>query len=289
VSTTTVHVDVPQTWQAYLRALAARKPASLPPGGEVPVLEARDVRRASDPRRLGAYRELCGFPPDGALPLTWPHVLAAPLQLAVLSSPAFPVRLLGLVHLRNVIRRRVSIPEDARLDLRCGVAAHRATPRGDEIDLVTEASLDGAVVWEETTTILARAAEKRDVRPAGPRATPALFSPGAAESTWRLGADLGRRYAAVSGDWNPIHLTAATARLFGFRSAIVHGMWSLARTAAQLEADGGPIVELTCAFKLPVLLPATVTLHRWSAEGAVEFALTDAGGTRPHAMGRAVR
>ena len=49
--------------------------------------------------------------------------------------------------------------------------------------------------------------------------------------------DIGRRYAGVSGDPNPIHMYAVTARLFGFKSAIAHGMWSYARVLAALGAQ----------------------------------------------------
>ena len=54
--------------------------------------------------------------------------------------------------------------------------------------------------------------------------------PGGVE--WRLPGDLGRRYAAVSGDRNPIHLYALTAKAFGFPRQIAHGMWSKARCLA---------------------------------------------------------
>ena len=52
---------------------------------------------------------------------------------------------------------------------------------------------------------------------------------------WRLPGDLGRRYAAVSGDRNPIHLYPLTAKALGFPRQIAHGMWSLARCVAALE------------------------------------------------------
>ncbi|GEC04786.1 hypothetical protein SSP24_24410 [Streptomyces spinoverrucosus] len=73
---------------------------------------------------------------------------------------------------------------------------------------------------------------------------------------WRLGADIGRRYAAVSGDRNPIHLHPLTARLFGFPRPIAHGMWTVARC---LAAHGTPEAVLVRAeFRAPVPLPGTV-------------------------------
>ena len=40
---------------------------------------------------------------------------------------------------------------------------------------------------------------------------------------------MARSYARLSGDYNPIHLFTWTARLFGFKQPIIHGMWTKAR------------------------------------------------------------
>jgi acyl dehydratase len=77
---------------------------------------------------------------------------------------------------------------------------------------------------------------------------------------WRLRGDLGRRYAAVSGDVNPIHLHPLTAKAMGFPTAIAHGMWTYARTLAALgPAAGGPSTSRVW-FRKPVLLPGSVAL-----------------------------
>ncbi len=73
-------------------------------------------------------------------------------------------------------------------------------------------------------------------------------------------ADTGRRYAAVSGDRNPIHLHALTARPFGFRTAIVHGMWVKARTLASLEGRLPDAYTVVVAFKRPVPLPSRIAI-----------------------------
>ncbi|MEV4339612.1 MaoC/PaaZ C-terminal domain-containing protein [Streptomyces sp. NPDC049590] len=90
---------------------------------------------------------------------------------------------------------------------------------------------------------------------------------------WRLGADVGRRYGAVSGDRNPIHLYPLTARLFGFPRPVAHGMWTLARC---LAAHGGPAATVVRArFRAPVPLPGTVT---YGADGGGRFELRGADG-----------
>ncbi|MFI9569196.1 MaoC family dehydratase [Streptomyces rishiriensis] len=98
---------------------------------------------------------------------------------------------------------------------------------------------------------------------------------------WRLAADVGRRYGAASGDRNPIHLHALTARLFGFPRAIAHGMWTVARCLAAHGAP--PAVRVRAEFRAPVLLPGTVA---FAADGS-RFELRGTGEAgRVHASGR---
>ena len=79
---------------------------------------------------------------------------------------------------------------------------------------------------------------------------------------WRLPGDLGRRYASVSGDRNPIHMHPLTAKLFGFPRAIAHGMWTKARCLAALEPSLPDAYEVTVEFRKPLLLPGRATLER---------------------------
>jgi acyl dehydratase len=272
----------PAVWPSLARAVLARRPRLLAPGQTCPALEARLAAQAPAPGHLDAFREVCGFEPDGKLPITFPHALAGPLHLALLTGPGFPVKLLGLIHLRHRIEALRSIGDREPLELRCRIDGHRDTERGQEFELVTEAHAGGQLAWTELQVLLARRPGSRPPRPAPRPATPA----GARAETWVLPADLGRRYARVSGDYNPIHLSGASARLFGFRRAIAHGMWSLARVAAELQprvAGGAAVLE--ASFKLPVLLPGRVGFREWPLPRGVGFALLDADGERPHATG----
>ncbi len=280
---------LPSIWMAYPKALLARRPSLVPEGRVVPAIEASIEGLEVDTRHLKEYRRVCGFVADERLPLTYPHVLAMPLHMAMLTSNAFPVKLLGLVHVRNVIRSRARIAQDEVVDLRCRLSGHRETDRGQEFDLITECSVADEPVWTETSTFLARRRKPRDgesAPAAQPRPT-AEERPGAVKTaSWHADANIGRRYAAVSGDINPIHIADLTAKLFGFDQAIAHGMWSLARTVAELDAGGAAdAVEIDASFKLPILLPAWVNLHSWETPTGRGFALKDAQGEKPHVTG----
>lgn len=279
---------LPSLWLAYPKALLARRPMLVPEGRDVPRIEARIDRLAVNAGHLRDYRRVCGFPDDGRLPLTYPHVLAMPLHMAMLTSDAFPVRLLGLVHVRNETRSHRRIAEDDALDVTCTLSGHRETDRGQEFDLETECRGEGRAIWSETSTFLARRRVPRipdASRAEGKAAAPEASGP-VRTTSWHADAGIGRRYAAVSGDINPIHLTDLSAKLFGFDAAIAHGMWSLARTVAELDGERAiDAVWIAVAFKLPIHLPAWVNLQSWETPQGRGFSLKDAQGDKPHMTG----
>ncbi|ELS55388.1 MaoC family dehydratase [Streptomyces viridochromogenes] len=227
-----------------------------------------------DLTRLAAYERVCGFPTgDDSLPVTYPHVLGFPLAMRLMSGRDFPLPLLGLVHTSIEITRYTTLTATGEYELTVYVdelAPHR---RGTEAGVVTSLRSGEQVVWESRSTYLAR--HRTDGRTAA--APEPEHEPLPAVADWRLGADVGRRYGAASGDRNPIHLHPLTARLFGFPRAIAHGMWTVARC---LAAHGTPEAVLVRArFRAPVLLPGTVT---YAAEGG-RFELR--GGDRVHLAG----
>ncbi|MEU9735689.1 MaoC/PaaZ C-terminal domain-containing protein [Streptomyces sp. NPDC048002] len=234
-----------------------------------------------DLARLAAYERMCGFPTgQDALPVTYPHVLGFPLAMRLMSGRDFPLPLLGLVHTSIGITRWRPIPATGSFDLSVRVAGLAPHRRGTEASVVTEARADSEVVWESTSTYLAR---HRTAAPGAVAAAPdepePLPEPLPAVAEWRLGGDLGRRYAAVSGDRNPIHLHPFTARLFGFPRAIAHGMWTVARC---LAAHGVPdAARVRAEFRAPLPLPGTVT---YAALGE-RFELRGPDGGRAHVRG----
>jgi acyl dehydratase len=228
-----------------------------------------------DLARLAAYERVCGFATGAdALPVTYPHVLGFPLAMRLMTARTFPLPLLGLVHTSIEITRHHDLAATGEYELAVYVEALTPHRRGTEAVVVTEVSAGDRVVWESRSTYLAR---HRTAETPGPERDTQPREPAPAIATWRLGKDVGRRYAVVSGDRNPIHLHPLTARLFGFPRAIAHGMWTVARCLAEHPADGP--VHVRAEFKAPVLLPSTVT---YAAKGPA-FELR--GGQRLHLTG----
>ncbi|HEN8799292.1 acyl dehydratase [Pseudomonas sp. CM25] len=262
----------------YLRAASKRKIS----GEQLPQDGLRCFIRVQ-PDNLGAYRRLCHFPDNGRLPGTYPHIMAFTLQLQLMTGQGFPFPLLGLVHLHN--RIEVLRPLGGVEGLRFAVYANNLQPhaKGGTFDLVTEAEDSIGLLWRETSRMLVRGLKLE-----GATAEPAEGEPASLpEATrWYADSDIGRRYAKVCGDYNPIHLSAASARLFGFPTAIAHGMWSKAMALAALNGHlphSGYAFEVD--FRKPVRLPSEVVLSATEAGPSGQLRLDGHGGVL-HMVGR---
>lgn len=281
--TTIENSSLPATLPAYLKAL--RSGGKLSDGETIPRIEASATGIDTDPGRLRKYREVCGFSDSDRLPATFPHILAFPLHMQMLTSKAFPLRLLGLVHVRNSITQHRPIKVNERLDVKTWVDGHRDVHNGIEFDMLTEVHDEqGELVWDEVSTNLSRGKGKGK-KPKRNKQDETLEL--GRYASFRAESNIGRRYASVSGDVNPIHMTALSAKLFGFPRAIAHGMWSLARCAAELEEEYlRNAFDLTVAFRQPVLLPGEVVM-KYSEEDSnrVVYKLNKADGSKTHLQG----
>lgn len=328
----------PRLLPLYARAAAPLIPGAslLPfvPGGahSIPEIELLLDEVRVDAGKLAAYAKVCGFALRKHLPITYPHVLAFPLHMAVMADGRFPFGAVGLVHIENRIVQRRPIEIGERLSIRVSPTALSAHPRGAAFTLATEVRADDEVVWEGFSTMLRRgggvsaagAVGEDAVRVGGSASSepagrePAGGEPVGGESvggesvggqqagpgerevadrqgekeapdagprpsaSWRLRGDLGRRYAAVSGDRNPIHMHPLSAKLLGFPGAIAHGMWSKARCLAALESCLPEACEAAVQFRKPIVLPAQV---HFASNAEISFSLTDARKGIPHLHG----
>jgi acyl dehydratase len=285
----------------YLRALTPKRALrGVPAPGDWSAPSVACAEVPVDPEHLRRYRQLCGFPDSQWLPPTYPHLTAFPMGMELLTRRDFPYPLLGLVHLRNEITQLRPIGQTESLDYHVWVDQPYEHEKGTAFDVRAEvADHVGNLVWRSSSTYLRRSASRKrgssaDAAPA-PSAAPSPTPPPTSEPspTWQLPPDLGRRYAALSGDRNPIHLYPWTARLFGFRRQIAHGMWTAARclaalgTSAGTDTPTGTVTTFSVDFRAPVLLPSAVTLETATgAYGATEFTLVSAGSGRAHLTGR---
>lgn len=237
-----------------------------------------------DAERIAQYAAVCGFSPAHGVPMTYPHLLGFPLQLMLMTERAFPYPVIGLVHLCNTIRQRqrLQVGERVRVEVRPRrLFQHQ---RGQAFAIETTIVKAGTVVWESLSTYLRVGVQSPQGAPLIALAPAADLSP---DGHWDVPADIGRRYASVSGDWNPIHVSNIGAKLFGFAHPIAHGMWTKARAlAALLPAAPLGEGEVTAEFKTPLSLPGAATL--WQADAATPgraFEVRNTAGDKPYLRG----
>lgn len=285
----------PSSLPLYLKAAlplvpgVSRLPGIKKSGSTLPqlVLTRHDV--PVDRSHLAAYAEVCGFGIKETLPLTYPHMLAFPLHMMLITAGDFPFPAIGLVHIANSITAHRQVTASERLQVTARAQHLRAHSKGRAFDIETQVHSSGHLVWTETSTFLHRGRSSEGT--VDSTRTFEDVAPSVAE--WRLAGDLGRRYAAVSGDRNPIHLYGITAKAFGFPRQIAHGMWSEARCLAALEGRLPDAVTVDVVFKKPVLLPGKVAfgskvISTESGTGHQDYAfsLTDPRNGAPHLLGR---
>jgi acyl dehydratase len=247
-----------------LRLVRIRRPDELPDR-----VLTREL--SVDREHLAAYDRVCGFRLRDELPATYPHVLAFPLAMELLTGP-FPFSPLGLVHVGNRIEQLRPLRADETLELRLWAENLRPHDRGRQFDVVAEASAGGEVVWRDRSVYLHR---EHGGGSKGDRSEPPTPN-----AVWRLPSDIGRRYAAVSGDNNPIHTHRLLAKALGQPGTIAHGMWTKARSLAALEGTLPGAFTVDVRFKLPLRIPGKATFS--TSNGG--FAVHDARG-RPHLEG----
>ncbi|WP_324275476.1 MaoC family dehydratase [Blastococcus brunescens] len=276
----TVLDDAPNLGRLYAKAALTARGR----GGDLPGTHLARKGVAVDADHLAGYARVCRLPLNDVLPVTYPHMLTFPLQMALMTDRSFPLATPGLVHVRNRIEVLRAVRSDEPLDLEVWAehfAGHRS---GAVVDLRATVTAGAEEVWRSTSSYLARGAKA----PEGAPEAEVAVSVGDLErvaATWRIPDDAGRRYATVSGDVNPIHLSGLTAKAFGFKRAIAHGMWVKARVLGALAGRLPDAVAVDVQFTKPLFLPSTVALATEQQDDGWDVAVRNATSGTEHLVG----
>ena len=260
-------------------AKAAIKSGSYKVGDSLPAISAEWQNMTIDAQHLAQYNRICGFA-EHKMPATYLWTRAFPLIMRILVSKQFPLPAMGQVHLSNQISVHKTFDISKKITITAAVAHSKLSSKGLEWTMQLTADVEGLSVWSSQSTFLHRC--KTGIE----RNSKTIENAEGESQQWTLAKDLGRRYAAVSGDYNPIHLGALSAKLFGFKQAIAHGMWSKARCLAALDAvipESG--YQVNVSFLKPVYLPSMVNFYTHPEEGRHNFCLYDSSGEHRHLQG----
>lgn len=258
----------------------ALKNATYNAGDPLPALSVEVRDQKIDVSHLKSYNELCGFRGGDLVPPTYMHLLTFPLVLKLATAPEFPLKAVGQIHLRNQFVLHRVIATDGTLLLRAQTGNSWLTSSGLEWEMKLSAWADGELLWSGVSTYLNRCTT--GIR----HQRPERHTPVGEAQFWEIPSYIGRRYAWVSRDYNPIHVAGITARMFGFRHAIAHGLWCKARCLAALREripDSGYSVDVR--FFRPVFLPSEVAFHQKVEPEELHFSLFSRSGKHAHLAG----
>ncbi|MGB8405394.1 MAG: MaoC/PaaZ C-terminal domain-containing protein [Mycobacterium sp.] len=212
-----------------------------------------------DPTNVAEYAAVTGLRFGDTVPLTYPFALTFPTMMSLVTGFDFPFAAMGSVHTENHITQYRPIKVTDVLDVAVHAENLREHRKGLLVDLITDIKVGNDLVWSQVTTFLH---QQRTSLSGGPKPEPGkqpkLPPPNAVLSI--TGGQI-RHYADVGGDHNPIHTSSIGAKLFGFPTAIAHGMFSAAAVLANIEGQLPNAVKYSVKFGKPVLLPAKVGLY----------------------------
>lgn len=257
------------------------------PGGSASALPERTIAIDGyrvDPDNLAGYAKVCGLRLSDALPLTYGFVLTFPSVMKLMTARDFPLPAVGMVHVANRIEQLREVSVSDPLDIRVhaeGMEPHR---KGTQVRLVSEISVGREVVWRQTSTFLKVGGGSGDGSAGGRDAKQSdePGDPGVPTTTLRADQSVISKYAAVSGDRNPIHVSKLGAKAFGFPRTIAHGMWSAAAALGALEGRVPAHAVYDVRFGKPIVLPATVNEYVGEIDGGHEVALRHRTKQHPH-------
>jgi len=294
-ASTSRHIKVPTTrlpsvLPTYLRIILGSK-KGVDSASQLPNITTSWHDACFDRQHIEKFREVCVLPvpeDDMEIPMLYPHAFLGPLHLKLMTHDAFPLPILGSVHLRNHITQHFPLRADKPFDVQLVLKGGRRRPQGWEIDLSTLIRVDGKCAWESLTTILVRVRTKEssEVDAESPLAKAVGRIVGAAQraGSFPIPSHVGRSYGWLTKDLNPIHTSPLAAKLFGFERDLAHGMWGVARALPLLShgIDMNTPVRLDCAFKGPMYMGSGVSVVRSGSA----FEMYSGDNPKPSVIGR---
>jgi hypothetical protein len=286
MSTILTYDSIPGMLPVYLNILFSRK-KGFRPGDTFPDIKAVINNISINQEKLKAYREICELVDDGNLPILYPHVFTAPMHMALLSHKDFPIPLLGMLHYRNHLIQHRPIKSDEVLNVEVGLTEHRIVKQGFEFDYTIRVESKGELVWNSITTYLKQGKFGKDfsVPARSNLIEPATDAKKISDS--RIPGNIGKRYAKICSDYNPIHISKLSAKLFGFKKDIAHAMWATAFSLGKLGLQNGiKPLRVDLAFKGPLFIGSKSYIMRSLKKDVTRFDYFIEGNEKPCIIGR---
>ncbi|MEM7510145.1 MAG: MaoC/PaaZ C-terminal domain-containing protein [Bacteroidota bacterium] len=207
--------------------------------------------------KMDAFLGYFGF--QSKSPLSYLYVLAQRAQIKVMLDREFTMAIPGMIHVENQLVMDSAYNRNDPFHIQAKVNV----PYKKEGSLIPISEIHflqngKRVAYCKSTYLAKRKSVKKS--PKKEKAIPEIAS---LLNQERLELDLSsaRKYAAISGDKNPIHTSSFLAKMFGLKNAIMHGWYSVCLAEKKFEKFSQTrIEEISVHFISPISLPSRSTL-----------------------------
>jgi hypothetical protein len=255
-------------------------------GDMVPAIRARRTAFSIDERHMKAFYDICNIDPPPFLRIIYPFALAYPYIMIVLCNRGMPLSMFRILNTRNSITMYRAVRLDEEICIDCYNSELRIIPRGLEIDIISEISIDQEMVWENRSTYFYPGnfgEGETEYEP--PRLTPIDNAPIVQE--WFLPAQDRFRFARISGDTNGIHYGAWYARMLGYKRDFAQPIRVVAQCVSFLPLlHRGRPIKLDFFLKGPVYYESMLVLRSCTMGDFQRFDLYCRGNDKPCICGR---
>ena len=255
--------SLPRLSTLYLKAGIKRNAKQLK---SIPELSLKVSGFKINRKQLSNYLNAFEYENMKGLPAPFLYLATQSIQLYMLTLPEFPLSPAGLVHLGVRFEQRKELPPEWQGDVVMSITNQRHSKKGLVLDIESRFENNtGTVHFIIVSSYLARAVKVRndDALPKLVSFDEKLFNGGHSfDTSFSVGQNEGRRYARLSGDFNPIHLYGWSAKLFGFKMPIIHGLYMISKVYSELYRQHKALpFEGFFQFKSPLYLPGKADLR----------------------------
>lgn len=229
---------------------------------------------------INKFKTVCKLQ-ENSVPFLYPAVIGLYPIVCIFADSEYPFHAIGTVHVYNTttLFRDIQSTEKLAMTVRPEKTI-KHVKKGSEVEFVSSLSdVANVIAWTNSSKFLVMHNQRKKIDSYDEASSVAAWPNEPLESEltvllediWVLGPNASTEYAAVSLDYNPIHINSILAKLFGFPGVIMHGMYMITRAASECQRVMGTSIsyplEVSTKFVRPCVLPQKVSFKVYSMNG----------------------
>lgn len=195
---------------------------------------------------LKEYKNLVGWRNEVIHPI-FPYAIITHLHYQLVNNISFPFSPYGLLHKKEEIILFNKLKK-GNWKLSSSISNYRKVNSGIEFDMISDLYINNQLSWRSTTTALKKLrknTEKLQIKTEKLNIIEEIS----------LSKSMALKYAWISKNIDPIHVSSFLAKLMGHKGSLMHGMWGLAKVLSYIDFPFNKSVKITCRFVSPMYLP----------------------------------